>query len=76
LLIEGLGSHHFSLARELLEEAVFERLVFVEDGDFSFLVFANGHLGIAQGIGRAVGLDLIDDLVELKGQFLERIRVS
>jgi hypothetical protein len=72
LLIEGFGSHHFRLARGLLEEGIWEWLVFVEDGDFSFWVFTNGDLGVAQGIGWAVGLDLVDDLVELKGQVFRK----
>ena len=73
LQIEGFGSNHFSLARGLLEEAEFEGLVFVEDGDFSFWVFTNGDLRIAQSISWAVGLDLVDDLVELDGQVFGKI---
>src|SRR4030065_1031037 len=47
-----------------------EVIIFVEDGDYSFGVFAHGDGSLAQGVIRAVGLDLVDDLVELDGQVL------
>ena len=33
-------------------------------------ILADGDLGIAQGIGGAIGLDLVDDFLELEGQVL------
>ena len=67
-LIEVFGLDDFGLAGELFEGGEGQGLVFVEDGDFSFGIFANGDLGIAQGVIWTVGLDLVDDLVTLNGQ--------
>ena len=70
MMVEGFGIHDFGLADGFFVGGVSEGLVFVKDGDFSFGIFADGDLGVAQGVVRAVGLDLVDDLVELEGQVL------
>ena len=68
LPIEGLGIHNFSLADGFMEDGVGKGLVFVEYSDFSFGILANGDLCIAQSIIWAVGLDLIDYMIELHRQ--------
>ena len=59
---------NFSLMLLLMEDGKFKMFGFVEDGHLPGGVFADSDLGIAQGIRRAVGLDLVNDLLELDGQ--------
>ena len=40
----------------------------VEDCDFSVYILADGDLGMAEGVIWTVGLDLVNDLLELYGQ--------
>lgn len=44
------------------------RGILVEDGDFALGIFTQHHLGMAQGVVRSVGLDLINDIFRLHGQ--------
>ena len=69
-LVDIFGIDRFGLAGQFFVGRVSERFVFVENRDNSFCIFADSDLGITQGIVRAVGLDLINDLVELDGQVL------
>ncbi len=45
--VEIFGFNDFGLAGEFFERGIRQGLVFVEDGDFSFGVFANGDRGVA-----------------------------
>ena len=45
-------------------------MAFVENGDLTVSIFRHGDTGIAHGIARARSLDLVDDLVVLKGEVL------
>ena len=54
----------------MVEDGKFKGLGFVENGYLTEGVLADGNLGIAQGISRAVGLDLVDHFLELQGQVL------
>ena len=69
-LVDIFGIDHFGLAGQFFVDCVSERFVFVENRDNSFGIFTDRDLGIPQGIVWAVGLDLINDLVELDGQVL------
>ncbi len=60
-----VAGEHFSLALLLIEDGKTQGLSLVEYGDFTLSVLTDGNLGLAQSIGRAGGLDLIDDLVVL-----------
>ena len=66
--INVLGLNDFSLVFLLMEDGKFKRFGVVEDGHLPGRVFANSDPGVSQGISRAVGLDLINDLLELDGQ--------
>ena len=66
--MEVFGIHDLGLQSKLFVGGVGEGVVLVEDRDFSFGIFTDHDLGILQGIGWAIGLDLVDDLVVLQGQ--------
>lgn len=66
--VDIFGIDRSGLVGQFFVSGKSERFVFVENRDNSLCVFANGHLSIAQGIARVLGLDLINDLVELDGQ--------
>ena len=68
--VDIFGIDGLSLVGQFFVGRVSERFVFVENRDNSFCIFADSDLGMPQGIVRAVGLDLINDLVELDGQVL------
>ncbi len=68
LEINRFGSDDFSLICLLRAKHKGEGLVFVEDGDFAFGIFQDGHLGIPNGISWAVDLDLIDRTMMLESQ--------
>ena len=46
-LVEQFGFNDFGLVGEFFEGGVGQGFVFVEDGDFSFGIFANRDLGMA-----------------------------
>ena len=52
----------------LEEDGVRERFGLVEDGDVGGGIFANRDERITQGIAGAIGLDQVDDFLELQGQ--------
>ncbi len=54
----------------LMEDGVVERLAVVEDGEVLVEVQTDSDRGVTHSIGGAVGLDLIDDLVELEREVL------
>jgi hypothetical protein len=66
--IDVFRVNDFGLVGEFLESGIGQGFVFVEDGNFSFGIFTDSDLGIPQGIVRAVGLDLVNDLLVLNGQ--------
>ena len=72
LLLESqvklFGRHDFCLLGLLVVNGVRQRFAIIQDGDVFLGIETNGDLGIAQGIGGAFGLDLVDGLVELEGQ--------
>ena len=53
-------------------DGVDQGFVFVEDSNFSFGILTDGDFCITQGIVRAVGLDLVNDLVGLHGQVFRK----
>ena len=61
---------NFRLANRFMVGGEIQRLVVVEDSNFSLGVLANGHPSFAQAVTRAFGLDLVNDLFELHGQVL------
>ena len=67
-MVKLLAIDNFGLVGLLVEDGISQGLVFVEDSNFSFGILANSDLGITQGVIRAVGLDLVDDFLELEGQ--------
>ena len=70
LMIQAFSVGHFSLKNGLVVDGVEQGLALVEDSDIPLGIEREGDLGVAQGVVRAVGLDLVDDLVELHGQVL------
>ena len=68
--VEIFGVDNLGLVILFVEDAKFEWFGFVEQGNLASCVFANDDLGIAQGIGGALGLDLVDYLLELDGEVL------
>ena len=56
------------LAKLLVEDREDKGMALVEDDKLTGGFFANQDLSLAEGIGRAIGLDLVDNLVVLEGQ--------
>ena len=75
-MIDLLGSDHFCLTFLLLENGVREWPGFVENTDAAIGLFAHGDGSLVEGIGRAIGLDLVDHVLELEGQVLGQGRGS
>lgn len=71
-VLELFGIHDLGLGREFLVGGIGEGIIFVKDGDFSFRIFANGDGCFPQGIGGALGLDLVNELVILDGEVLRK----
>jgi len=67
-LVELFGVNNVRLPGLLMEDGVLERLVLVEDGEVFVEVQTDGNRGVTHSIGGALGLDLIDDLVELDSE--------
>jgi hypothetical protein len=67
-LVEIFGRDDLCLSGLLVEDGEGQRSAIIQDGDFVIGVEADGDLGVTQGIGGALGLDLVDGLVELEGQ--------
>ena len=66
--VELLGIDNLRLLRLPVKDGVVQRFVFVEDGDLILCIQADGYSGVAQGIGGAIGLDLVDRFAKLEGQ--------
>ena len=66
--IKILGVDNVGKVFLFVENGEIEGFAFVEDGDGTRSILADGDLGIAQGVGGAVGLDLVNNLFELEGQ--------
>jgi hypothetical protein len=66
--VEVFGIHDLRLHSQLFVGGLGERFVLVQDGDFSFGVFTDQDRSLVQGISRALGLDLVDELVVLHSQ--------
>ena len=67
-MIDLLGSDHFCLTYLLVENGVRERAGFVKNTDAAIGLFAHGDGSLEEGIGGAIGLDLIDHVFELDGE--------
>jgi hypothetical protein len=66
--VKALGIDNFGLMFLLVEDSKFKRFGFVEDGHLASGIFTDFHGSIVQGIGGTVGVDLVDDFLELEGQ--------
>ena len=73
--VEMLGVDHGCLRGEFFEGGESQRLVFVEDHDFSFGIFTNCDGCFLQGVDGTFGLDLVDELVVLQGQVFGEARL-
>ncbi len=62
------GRHDFGLLGLLVVNGVGQGFAIIQDGNVVLGIDTNGDVGIAQGIGGALGLDLVDGLLELEGQ--------
>lgn len=67
-LIEILGQNNLGLASLLVKDIVGQGFALVKQSDLMLRIATNCDAGLAQGIARAIGLDLVDNLVELEGQ--------
>jgi len=65
--VDGFSRHHLGLSFLFVEDGVPEGLILVEEADHSQGIFTNPNRGLAQGISRSTGLDLIDDIFILQG---------
>ena len=70
IVIDGIGIYDLRLSDGFVESGKIERFLVIEDGDFTMGDLTDNYFGSAKGIGRAVGLDLVDDIVEMDGQIL------
>ena len=66
--IELFGGYDFGLMCLLVVNGEGQGFAIIQDGDVFLRIHTHHDLGIAQGIGRALSLDLVDGLVELEGQ--------
>ena len=62
------GRNHFCLFGLLVVNRVGQDFAVVQEGEFLLGINTDGDLSVAQSIAWAVGLDLVDGLVELEGQ--------
>ena len=69
-IVKALGIDNFGLVGLLVEDGKFKRFGFVEDTHLASRIFTDGHGSIVQGIGGTLGVDLVDDFLELEGQVL------
>ena len=67
-LVSLFGIYDTGLFGLFVEDGVIQRFALVADGDVSVCIQADGYSGVTHGIRGAMGLDLIDGLVKLKGQ--------
>ena len=63
-----LSRNHFSLLGLLVVNRVGQGVAIIQDGDLVLGIDTNSDEGIAQGIGWALGLDLVNSLLELEGE--------
>ena len=68
--IDIFGHDDFGLTLLFVEDGVLQGFAFVEDDDLTLCVLTDGDLGLAESVGRAGGLDLVDDFVVLQGEVL------
>ena len=68
--VQLFGRDNLSLPGLLFVNAVRQGFAIIQDRDFFLGVDTNEHLGFAQSIRGAVGLDLVDGLVKLQGEVL------
>jgi len=69
-VVERLAGHEFGLALLSLEDRMLEQPTLVADGNLAVGLLVDRDAGVAQGITRTRGLDLVDDLVVLQGEVL------
>ena len=53
-----------------MDSGKIEGFLVMEDGDFTLGVLTDNYFCFAKGNGRAVGLELVDENVEMDGQVL------
>jgi len=62
------GRHNLPLSGLLGVNGEGQRFAIIQDGDVVLGSDTHGDLSVTQGIGGAIGLDLVDGLVELEGE--------
>lgn len=67
-LVEMFSRDDLRLPGLLVEDGERQRFAIIQDEDLFVGIDTNGDLGIAQSIGRAFRLDLVDGLVKLKSE--------
>jgi hypothetical protein len=66
--VDVFGLDDIGLLGLFMEGGEREGVALVGDGDVIVGIQGNGDWGFAHGVGRAIDLDLVDDLSELEGQ--------
>ena len=66
--VQLFGRHDLSLLGLLFVNAVRQGFAIIQDGDLIQGIDTHRDLGVPQRIGRAIGLDLVNDLFELQGE--------
>ena len=70
LVLDLLGSYDLCLEFLLSKDSVGEFGALVENGDLALIILVHRHLGMVQSIGGTIGLDLVHEVFELKGEVL------
>lgn len=68
--VQAFCFNDLSLFGLFVKDGVRQRFVLVEQSDIAGGILADSQLGLAQGVGWAFGLDLVDDLLKLDSQVL------
>ena len=68
VVIEVLGENDFGLFGLLMKDIVGQGLALVKQGDIVVCIDTDRDAGFAQGIAGTLGLDLVDNIVELDSQ--------
>ena len=68
MCVNLLGHDDLGLTLLPVKDGVIQRSALVEDGNVTLGILADSDLRLAQGIGGARGLYLVDDFVVLQGE--------
>ena len=69
-MVDVFSRYDLRLMGLLVENGIGQRFRLVEDGYVLVGISTHGNLGLPQGISGTLGLNLVNDFIELQGQIL------